>query len=87
VDVVSISPKGSRFLCARCSLTGLHYTRPDTIAKAITLHPGDPLNETALDGDTAQSLTIFALFNEIDTAVENPNRGETLQDRLLQCCG
>jgi len=25
-------------------LTGLHYTRPKTVVKAITLHPGDPLN-------------------------------------------
>jgi outer membrane protein assembly factor BamA len=64
-------------------LTGLHYTRPDTVAKAITLHPGDPLNETALM-ETQRNLYEFALFNEVDTAIENSTGGEEYKTVLLQ---
>jgi outer membrane protein assembly factor BamA len=64
-------------------LTGLEYTRPDTVAKAITLHPGDPLDETAL-AETQRNFYEFALFNEIDTAIENPTGGETYKTVLLQ---
>ncbi|MFZ0744596.1 MAG: POTRA domain-containing protein [Terracidiphilus sp.] len=64
-------------------ITGLHYTRPDTVAKAITLHPGDPLNQTAML-ETQRNLYDFALFNEVNTAVENPNGGETRKTVLVQ---
>ena len=83
VDVVFHITEGQQIFVRKVLLTGLHYTRPDTIAKAITLHPGDPLNETALM-ETQRNLYDFALFNEIDTAVENPNGGETYKTVLLQ---
>jgi len=53
------------------------------VARAITLHPGDPLDETALV-DTQRNLYEFALFNEVDTAIENPSGGETYKTILLQ---
>ena len=56
VDVVFHIIEGPQIFVRKVLLTGLHYTRPQTVAKAITLHPGDPLNETALHGDAAQSL-------------------------------
>ena len=83
VDVVFHITEGRQIFVRKVLLTGLHYTRPDTVAKAITLHPGDPLNETALR-ETQRNLYDFALFNEIDTAVENPSGGETHKTVLLQ---
>jgi outer membrane protein assembly complex protein YaeT len=83
VDVVFHITEGQQIFVRKVLLTGLHYTRPDTVAKAITLHPGDPLNETALI-ETQRNLYDFALFNEIDTAVENPSGGETYKTVLLQ---
>jgi outer membrane protein insertion porin family len=53
------------------------------VAKAITLHPGDPLNQTALM-ETQRNLYDFALFNEIDTAIENSSGEETYKTVLLQ---
>jgi outer membrane protein assembly factor BamA len=53
------------------------------VAHAITVHAGDPLNQTALQ-DTQRNLYEFALFNEVDTAVENPNGGDTRKTVLLQ---
>jgi outer membrane protein assembly complex protein YaeT len=83
VDVTFHIAEGQQIFVRKVLLTGLHYTRPQTIAKAITLHPGDPLNETALQ-ETQRNLYDFALFNEIDTAVENPTGGETSKTVLLQ---
>jgi len=83
VDVVFRISEGRQIFVRKVLLTGLHYTRPETVAKAITLHPGDPLNETALM-ETQRNLYDFALFNEIDTAIENPTGEEVNKTVLLQ---
>jgi outer membrane protein assembly complex protein YaeT len=83
VDVVFHITEGEQVFVRKVLLTGLHSTRADTVARAITLHPGDPLNQTAL-AETQRNLYEFALFNEIDTAVENPSGGETYKTVLLQ---
>jgi outer membrane protein assembly complex protein YaeT len=83
VDVVFHITEGRQIFVRKVLLTGLHYTRPETVAKAITLHPGDPLNETALM-ETQRNLYDFALFNEIDTAIENPSGEEVNKTVLLQ---
>jgi outer membrane protein assembly complex protein YaeT len=83
VDVVFHITEGIQVFVRKVLLTGLHYTRPDTVAKAITLHPGDPLNETALM-ETQRNFYEFALFNEVDTAIENPTGGEEYKTVLLQ---
>ena len=83
VDVVFHITEGQQIFVRNVLLTGLHYTRPDTVARAITLHPGEPLNESALM-DTQRNLYEFALFNEVNTAVENPTGGEAYKTVLLQ---
>jgi outer membrane protein assembly complex protein YaeT len=83
VDVVFHISEGQQIFVRKVLLTGLHFTRPETIAKAITLRPGDPLSETALS-ETQRNLYDFALFNEVDTAIENPSGGETSKTILLQ---
>jgi outer membrane protein assembly complex protein YaeT len=83
VDVVFRITEGRQIFVRKVLLTGLHYTRPETVAKAITLHSGDPLNETALM-ETQRNLYDFALFNEIDTAIENPSGEEINKTVLLQ---
>ena len=82
-DVVFHVTEGPQTFVRNVLLTGLHYTHPSTIARAITLHDGDPLNETALL-DTQRNLYEFALFSEVDTAVENPNGDEAYKTVLLQ---
>ena len=83
MDVVFHITEGPQTFVRNVLLTGLHYTRPATVARAITLHPGDPLNETALM-ETQRNLYEFALFNEVDTAIENPTGGEAYKTVLLQ---
>ncbi len=83
VDVVFHIAEGPQIFVRNVQLTGLHYTRPETVARAVTLHSGDPLNQTALL-DTQRNLYELALFNEVDAAVENPNGAATRKTILLQ---
>jgi outer membrane protein assembly complex protein YaeT len=83
VDVIFHITEGPQIFVRNVLLTGLHYTRPVTVERAITLHAGDPLNETALL-DTQRNLYELALFNEVNAAVENANGGATRKTILLQ---
>ena len=82
-DVVFHITEGQQVFVRKVLMTGLVYTRPDTVASAVTIHSGDPLNQTALL-ETQRNLYNFALFNEVDTAIENPTGGETQKTVLLQ---
>jgi outer membrane protein insertion porin family len=82
-DVVFHISEGPQIFVRNVLITGLHYTRPATIAQAIKLHAGDPLSQSALE-ETQRNLYDYALFNEINAAVQNPNGGETHKTVLLQ---
>lgn len=83
VNVVFHIKEGPQTFVRNVLLTGLHYTRPDTVARAITLHPGDPLSQTALQ-ETQRNLYEFALFNEVNAAIQNPSGDERSKTVLLQ---
>ncbi|MGB9154837.1 MAG: POTRA domain-containing protein, partial [Alphaproteobacteria bacterium] len=81
-DVAFHITEGPQTFVRDVVLSGLYYTRPDTVKRAITLHPGDPLNETALT-DTERNLYEYGLFNEVQAAVENPAGAATNKTVLL----
>jgi outer membrane protein insertion porin family len=83
VDVIFHIREGQQIFVRRVLLSGLHYTRPDTVARAITLHAGDPLSQTALS-DIQRNMYEFALFNEVNTAIQNPNGDEPYKTVLVQ---
>jgi len=83
VDVVFRIHEGQQVFVRKVLVTGLHVTRPEVVDKAITLKPGDPLDETALR-ETQRNLYDLTLFNEVNTAVENPTGGEPYKNILLQ---
>ena len=58
VDVNFHIREGQQIFVRKVLISGLHYTRPDTVAKAITLHPGDPLNQIGPGADAAESLRV-----------------------------
>jgi outer membrane protein insertion porin family len=81
VDVVFHIDEGPQTFVRNVLFTGLEYTRPQTVARAITVHAGDPLNQNAL-ATTQSNLYAFALFNEVNTAVVNP-AGDAPQKTVL----
>jgi outer membrane protein insertion porin family len=83
VDIVFHVDEGQQVFVRDVLLTGLQFTRPETVAKAITVHAGDPLSQPAL-ADTQRNLYAFALFNEVNTAVENPGGDQERKTVLIQ---
>jgi outer membrane protein insertion porin family len=83
IDVAFHITEGQQLFVRKVLVTGIHYTHPETIDKAITLHPGDPLDQTALS-TTQSNLYESSLFTQIDTAIVNPNGAESHKTVLLQ---
>lgn len=83
VDVTFRIYEGEQVFLRSVITTGLHYTRRKTIARAVTLKEGEPLDETALV-DTQRNLYDLALFNEVNPVIENPNGEEPRKTVLLQ---
>ena len=83
VDITFHIHEGEQVFLRRVLITGLHYTRPQTIAHGITMKEGEPLDETALL-DTQRNLYDLALFNEVNPVIENPTGQEPRKTVLLQ---
>ncbi len=83
VDVAFHVNEGEQVFVRKVLTSGFTFTRPATIARAITIHAGDPLDQSALL-DTQRNLYNYALFNEVNTAIENPNGAEPEKTVLLQ---
>jgi outer membrane protein assembly complex protein YaeT len=81
VDVVFHIDEGPQTFIRNILLTGLENTHPQTVARAITVHAGDALDQNAL-ATTQSNLYSFALFNEVNTAVVNPD-GDAPQKTVL----
>ncbi|HEY0784864.1 MAG TPA: POTRA domain-containing protein [Acidobacteriaceae bacterium] len=83
IDVTMNISEGEQIFVKDVVVSGLHYTRPRTVAPHILVHPGDVLDQSALI-DTQRQLYDLTLFNGVNTAVQNPNGDELRKDVLLQ---
>jgi len=83
VDITININEGDEIFVRQVLLSGLNYTRLTTVEPLIKVHPGDPLNQAALL-DTQRQLYNLALFNEVNTAVQNPEGDELRKNVLLQ---
>jgi len=83
VDVTFRIREGEQVLLRGLLITGLHYTRPQTIEHGITMKKGKPLDQTALL-DTQRNLYDLALFNEVNPVIQNPTGEEPSKTVLLQ---
>ena len=83
IDVTMNVTEGDQIFVNQVLISGLHYTRPVTVEDRVLIHPGDPLNQTALL-DTQRKLYDLTLFNQVNTAVQNPLGDELRKNVLLQ---
>lgn len=83
IDVTMNVSEGEQVFVNRVLISGLHYTRPSTVEDKVLLRPGDPLNQTALL-DTQRKLYDLTLFNQVNTAVQNPTGDELRKNVLVQ---
>ena len=82
-DVVLHVTEGEQVFVDRALESGIVHTRPFVVARETTFHAGDPLDESALL-ETQRKLYGLALFNEVTTAVQNPDGDDPLKNVLLQ---
>jgi outer membrane protein insertion porin family len=73
---------GKQFFVRKVIINGLERTRPSLVQQRVSLKPGDPLNQTALLL-MQRRLYDLALFNEVNTAIQNPNGDESYKNILL----
>lgn len=63
--------EGQQFFVDRVLVDGLNYTRPYVVRRELQVHPGDPVSQNQMY-DTQSQLYNLGIFNEVDTAVQNP---------------
>ena len=83
VDVTLAVSEGQQVIVDRVLLSGLVHTKPGVVQQQILVHAGDPLDQTALL-QTQRNLYNLALFNEVNTAVQNPTGNAPAKNVLVQ---
>jgi outer membrane protein insertion porin family len=73
--------EGEQVFTGKVLRSGIHYTHPKTVNQQLTVHAGDPLDQSALL-ETQRNLYNLALFNEVNAAVQNPT-GDAEQKNVL----
>ena len=82
VDVTINVDEGHQVFVNKVLVSGLHYTRPSVVTPRVTVRPGEPLDQSALL-DSQRKLYNLALFNEVETAVQNPSADQPHKNVLL----
>ena len=75
--------EGQQVFIDKVLVSGIARTRPNVVQKEILVHPGDPLDQSALL-ETQRNLYNIALFNEVVTAVQNPAGDAPRKNVLVQ---
>ncbi|HEV2578338.1 MAG TPA: POTRA domain-containing protein [Acidobacteriaceae bacterium] len=81
INVTLAVSEGHQVTIDHVLLSGLAHTKPAVVQQQILVHPEDPLDQAALL-QTQRNLYNLALFNEVNTAVQNP-RGDAPQKNVL----
>ncbi len=83
IDVYLNVVPGDQIFIRHVLMSGLRYTRPSTVQSQILVHDGEPLDQSKLL-ETQRQLYNLTLFNQVNTAVENPGGDELRKNVLLQ---
>lgn len=82
-DVSLNVSEGPEVFINKVLLSGVERTKPNLVEQQILVHPGDPLDQSALL-ETQRNLYNLALFNEVIAAVQNPTGNAPEKNVLVQ---
>lgn len=82
-DVTLNVVEGEQVTIEHVLLSGIHHTKRSLVENEIEVHAGDPLDQAALL-QTQRNLYNLALFNEVNTAVQNPTGDAPEKNVLVQ---
>ena len=82
VGVIFTIHEGEQFFVGKVFLNGLHYTRPGVARREVRVQSGGPLSQQDML-ESQRSLYNLGLFNEVDTAIQNPDGTEPRKNVLV----
>jgi len=82
-NVNLVVSEGGQVFIDKVLLTGEQHAKPSVVARQVEVHAGDPLDQSALL-NSQRKLYGLALFNEVNTAVQNPEGDDPLKNVLIQ---
>jgi len=82
VGVTFSVQEGEQFFVHQVFLDGLHYTRAGVARREILVQPGAPLSQQDLL-ESQRRLYGLGLFNQVDTAIQNPEGTEPRKNVLV----
>jgi outer membrane protein insertion porin family len=82
VGVTFAIQEGEQFFVHDVFVGGLHYTRPGVARRELEVEPGAPLSQRNMI-ETQRQLYGLGLFNEVDTAIQNPEGTESRKNVLV----
>ncbi len=81
-DLVYKITEGGKVDVNKVVISGLENTRPYVVDRQMRIFPGDPLSQSAMI-NTQRRLYNLGIFNEVNTAVQNPDGVEPEKDVLF----
>jgi outer membrane protein insertion porin family len=82
-DVTYTIQEGEQFFVNKVMVAGLDHTRDYVVQREIQVAAGQPLSQQDLL-DTQSKLYDLGIFNEVDTAVQNPGGSDPQKNALVQ---
>ena len=82
VAVIFTVHEGEQFFVNQMFLSGVHYTRPGVARREFRMKAGEPLSQQDML-ETQRHLYDLGLFNEVDTAIQNPDGTESRKNVLV----
>ena len=83
INVTLAVSEGHQVTIDHVLLSGLVHTKPAVVQQQMLVHAEDPLDQAALL-QTQRNLYNLALFNEVNTAVQNPTGNAPSKNVLVQ---
>jgi outer membrane protein assembly complex protein YaeT len=82
MDITFTIHEGPQIVVNQVILSGLEHTRPLVASREVQLKPGDAVSQLDLL-NTQQRLYDLGIFNQVDTAVQNPDGQEKAKNILI----
>ena len=83
MDVVYELHEGAREYVNRVLVSGVEHTKPHIVNRAVVIQQGAPLSQEKML-QTQRNMYDLGIFNEVQTAIENPEGDEKDKDVLFQ---
>lgn len=82
MDVTFTIREGQRIFVDHVLVSGLHYTRAATVQRQLRVKSGRPVSQIDML-ESQRRLYDLGIFNQVDTAVQNPEGNETYKNVLV----